>query len=552
MTFNVNGVPVTYNNLENATDAGAGQVNFNSGVNGVFDRKASTVESIKKVGDYFELIKPGTPSFDSEWIEITTNTDSSQPEVFNNLIRLHFTQTTFTLRDKTDVAVHTSTPENDTYRITRTLSGFEIKKNGVVVYESPVVCNDLVPKNEKETDLTQWLKTFTRLNGAEEVEQVVVNGRIASRLRDPGNQWSRYETTAQVPNDRPQKLLVEVGKQLGSTQTYYIRATYPSNTGDLQINLSTGEVMVNNINAGITPTDLKVKDLGDTWLITATFPPSTEYVNWWHGPALQSEAESGYVDIFQLDHDYDPCRCVESTTTLLPTTFTVTTGATIGGGVIVLGGAGAIGGAAERVYEVENIGKKHTLTFDHLFNGNAGQDTFFSYEVIENGAVVATGNYEANSATPVTESIDLYPTSDITIRFTDENPPGGGPSSDIRITSVNIDATCIPFTQQALETNKDFLLENLGNATATQLIDFSTAHHVEITLTQNTTLTFTDSDVQAGMMYLTVIQDATGGHTLSFPANVDGDTSSIPTDPNSDWVIPIYFTSSNSNPRYKL
>ena len=339
---------------------------------------------------------------------------------------------------------------------------------------------------------------------------------------------------------------------MGSTQTYYIRATYPSNTGDLQINLSTGVVVANNINAGITPTDVNVKDLGDTWLITAIFPPSTEYVNWWHGPALQSEAESGYVDIFQLKHDYNPFRCEESTTTLLPTTFTVTTGAAIGGGVIVLGGAGAIGGTAERLYEVENIGKKHTLTFDHLFNGNAGQDTFFSYEVIENGTVIATGNYEANSATPVTETADFYPTDDVTIKFIDENPPGGGPSSDIRVTAVNIEATCIPFTQQAVETNKDFLLEDIGNATATQNIDWSSAYNSQITLTADTTLTFTNPNIEAGMMYLTIIQDATGGHLITLPSNVAGDLSLIDTSPNSEWLVPIYFTTSNNNPRYKL
>jgi hypothetical protein len=146
--------------------------------------------------------------------------------------------------------------------------------------------------------------------------------------------------------------------------------------------------------------------------------------------------------------------CEELTETLLPTTFTLSpTGVAVGNGQLVFGGGGEVGGTAERVYPVQNIGLKHTLSFDHFFNGNAGQDTFFSFEIVQSGQVISTGDFEANSTTAVTETVDFYPTEDVTIRFTDENQAGGGPSSDIRITAVSVEATCVPFVGETQSNN---------------------------------------------------------------------------------------------------
>jgi len=135
--------------------------------------------------------------------------------------------------------------------------------------------------------------------------------------------------------------------------------------------------------------------------------------------------------------------CEAKTDELLPSTFTFSpTGAQVGNGELLFGAGGANGGVAERTYAVTNIGKKHTLSFDHFFNGNAGQDTFFSYEIVQGTDVLASGQLEANSTTPVTETHDFYPTKDVIVRFTDENPVGGGASSDIRVTAITIEATC--------------------------------------------------------------------------------------------------------------
>lgn len=138
MVVRKNGDPVTYQNLVNATDVGNGQANFSSGANSNYNRRASTVETIQYPGDYFEIIKPATPPFDSEY-----GTLSTDPAALANTAqnwRWVWTETNWFLRSPENINgtdnFATGGPENATYRIERTLAGFEFRRNGELVHKS--------------------------------------------------------------------------------------------------------------------------------------------------------------------------------------------------------------------------------------------------------------------------------------------------------------------------------------------------------------------------------------------------------------------------------
>ena len=96
-----------------------------------------------------------------------------------------------------------------------------------------------------------------------------------------------------------------------------------------------------------------------------------------------------------------------------------------------------------------------------------------------------------------------------------------------------------------LKANVSNQLNAIGTAGATQAIDFTQGHNVSFDLTAPTTLTFTDPNIEAGMLYVRVVQDATGGHVITWPANVLGDTTLIGTAANSNTLIPLYFDGTN-------
>ena len=144
MSVNINGVPATYTNLNKASDNGNGQVNFNGGVNGNYDRRARVVESIKKVGDYIEITKPSTPPYDSEWVSIS-NDPAGIAHTVTNSYKILFTQSNFSLRDKANTNILTQGNEVGVYRITRTLYGFRFEKNGVLLYETAETCTNYEP-----------------------------------------------------------------------------------------------------------------------------------------------------------------------------------------------------------------------------------------------------------------------------------------------------------------------------------------------------------------------------------------------------------------------
>jgi len=152
--------------------------------------------------------------------------------------------------------------------------------------------------------------------------------------------------------------------------------------------------------------------------------------------------------------------CVSYTESQMLSTFTLSpTGVSLGGGNLIFGPAGSNGGTAERLFSVQNVGKKHILSFDHFFNGNVGQETLFSCEIIENGDIIASGNFNANSMTAVSEIVDFYPTDNVIIRFIDENSTGGAPSADTRLTSISVEATCTPFVGREITEEIDWIKE---------------------------------------------------------------------------------------------
>ena len=141
MTINVNGIDATYDNLNAATDSGAGLVTFSSGTNQNFNRRASTIESIREPGKYFEITKPATGQFDTQIVSLTT-----APETPGNLqlgtYRLRFNGSQMDILAPDETIVATATPENGTYRVTRTLAGFRVEGNGVEIYST--ACDETV------------------------------------------------------------------------------------------------------------------------------------------------------------------------------------------------------------------------------------------------------------------------------------------------------------------------------------------------------------------------------------------------------------------------
>ena len=141
MTLSYNGAAVTYDNLLNATDAGGGVINFSNGANQNYNRRASTIQALREVGDYFELTKPATGQFDTQMISITS--DAATPANTQlGTYRLIFTGTNVTVQKPDGSTGVVSTPENGNYKIIRTHAGFSIVKNGAEIYSTDCITTD--------------------------------------------------------------------------------------------------------------------------------------------------------------------------------------------------------------------------------------------------------------------------------------------------------------------------------------------------------------------------------------------------------------------------
>lgn len=98
-------------------------------------------------------------------------------------------------------------------------------------------------------------------------------------------------------------------------------------------------------------------------------------------------------------------------------------------------------------------------------------------------------------------------------------------------TAAFMDAEQLPVSapQQALSDTKitrvGLATENaIGNAGASNAINWATAQHQSVTLDQNTTLTFSFTGCPVGSYLLKIVQDATGGRTVTWSTGTPGTT----------------------------
>jgi hypothetical protein len=94
---------------------------------------------------------------------------------------------------------------------------------------------------------------------------------------------------------------------------------------------------------------------------------------------------------------------------------------------------------------------------------------------------------------------------------------------------INTDQLPVSAPQQALSDTKitrvGLATENaIGNAGASKAIDWATAQRQSITLDQNTTLTFSFTGCPVGSYLLKIVQDATGGRTVTWSTGTPGTT----------------------------
>ena len=200
-TVQVNGVGATYQNLLNASDSGNGVISFTSGVNGNFNRRGTTNETITQIGEFFDVITGATGQFDTQWIEISTD-PSVQANVFNNNYRIRLTQTSVTVFDKNNATVFTGGTENGTYRFQRTYYGFKISRNDVQIYESPQVIVDYPDLQVDKTSIVQ------NLNNPSSTEILSTAGIIevfnSKWFTDSSDQslWQAGRTTEELANQQ--------------------------------------------------------------------------------------------------------------------------------------------------------------------------------------------------------------------------------------------------------------------------------------------------------------------------------------------------------------
>lgn len=94
---------------------------------------------------------------------------------------------------------------------------------------------------------------------------------------------------------------------------------------------------------------------------------------------------------------------------------------------------------------------------------------------------------------------------------------------------MNADQLPVSAPQQSLSDTKitrvGLATENaIGNAGASKAINWATAQRQSVTLDQNTTLTFSFSGCPVGSYLLKIVQDATGGRTVTWSTGTPGTT----------------------------
>jgi len=88
-----------------------------------------------------------------------------------------------------------------------------------------------------------------------------------------------------------------------------------------------------------------------------------------------------------------------------------------------------------------------------------------------------------------------------------------------------------------------YKVNDLGDVSGAVNADFTNDDSVKIRLTGDVTLTFTAPSVPVAGLWLHVIQDGTGGHTLTFPALV-GEVPVLDETANDETVVRLYYDGS--------
>lgn len=104
------------------------------------------------------------------------------------------------------------------------------------------------------------------------------------------------------------------------------------------------------------------------------------------------------------------------------------------------------------------------------------------------------------------------------------------------------------FTRLGVISGRQYRVDDLGIVSGVVGVDFSDQDNVTFTLSGDATVTFTapsTTDAAVGAFRVHVIQDATGGHVITWPGTLNGDLSAIDTSASSEQVILIYFDGTN-------
>ena len=136
ITTNFNGTLSTYENLLRTTNTLPGRLTFQAGGNEVRNKKANSVEAIQNPGEYFEIIASNSPNFTSINVGWSPNTSLNANIIRDRIVfnRSNSSRFLSVIRGGTSVYFLNSGNNGGTYRVTRLTNGFEITRNGTILY----------------------------------------------------------------------------------------------------------------------------------------------------------------------------------------------------------------------------------------------------------------------------------------------------------------------------------------------------------------------------------------------------------------------------------
>ena len=305
LQISVNGEPATFENFQNSSSTTAGTLTLNNGVNQNFNRRASTVEAITKVGDFMEITSGAVGQFAQVYVGFSDNT-SYTPE--NNIgeYRLRLNGSTHFILDPSGAVVASGGPEQGTYRVTRTLNGLRFERNGVLLYESPEQVFDY-EAGYAVTDTTLFFRGLNRFN-VEEPRQEVVNNIVVTVLEDRTAAFARYSSQNNLPNTRNIVHKVRVyrlDENGGFADDFYMRYAWSGNIGAVRVNHENGTVLTEGNRAGlVTVSGVTVTEL---WIeFTASWGANPNWTTLDFHPNPNSAASTGVNRVIDFHYDVVP------------------------------------------------------------------------------------------------------------------------------------------------------------------------------------------------------------------------------------------------------